>query len=368
MDSDRYHRRMDREPLWGSTRLLVCIVVVATMLGVLVGFVSTHGKGQEQAASPTSADASASAVGLQAPTTSTAPSRTAPPSTAHPQTTKRQPPATTFPERSGTTITTTSARGAPARPRGSILQERGSRPTGVDDLLSPFVGGAGGDSCLTNFTDADFRGPTVAVGLHFDSTEARATEIGIGTPLNICFYRFSGGRTIAVTIVAPTGSTQSFTVCYHCTTARPTSLSWYTVAGQPLGRYQVIATQGTAKATATITVSRQPDRTIYVAGNDGSGEIEPKPPGTVFQISLTGYSPDELVWLLLYRNPDPTSRGVLATYRIRVPLRMSDRGERLFSIGTGPGDPKGCYVFDSIPPAFRGVVLPVDWGNVFCIA
>jgi hypothetical protein len=205
MDSDRYHRRMDREPLWGSTRLLVCIVVVATMLGVLVGFVSTHGKGQEQAASPTSADASASAVGLQAPTTSTAPSRTAPPSTAHPQTTKRQPPATTFPERSGTTITTTSARGAPARPRGSILQERGSRPTGVDDLLSPFVGGAGGDSCLTNFTDADFRGPTVAVGLHFDSTEARATEIGIGTPLNICFYRFSGGRTIAVTIVAPTG-------------------------------------------------------------------------------------------------------------------------------------------------------------------
>jgi len=187
--------------------------------------------------------------------------------------------------------------------------------------------------------------------------------------VNICFHRFGEGRTISVSVVPPAGSAQRFAVCYNCTGERPTRLLWYTVAGQPLGRYQVVATQGTSNGAATITVLREPHRALYVAGQDpflNGTKVDPI--GTAFQISLTGYDPNERIWLLVYHNPNPTSRGVDATYRTRAPLQMSARGESLFNIRTGAGDPRGCYVLDTIPPAARGVDAPVDWGNVFCIA
>jgi hypothetical protein len=231
------------------------------------------------------------------------------------------------------------------------------------------VGGAGGDSCETSgLTDADFHGPAIAIGPGNDPLKAGSTETEIGLPLKLCFYRFSAGRTIVVEVVPPTGDSQRLTVCNNCTEVRPTSLLWYTVAGQPLGRYQVIATQGAAKATATILVSRQSKRTVYVAGQDpSSAGTRVDPIGSEFPISLTGYGPNEQVWLLIYRNPNPTSRGVSSSYQTRVRLGMSARGETLFHIRTGAGDPEGCYVFDTSPPADRGTVQPVDWGNVFCI-
>jgi hypothetical protein len=230
------------------------------------------------------------------------------------------------------------------------------------------VGGATGENCKI-FTDADFREPTVSVDPHIDT--ASSTEMAIGTPLRICFYRFSESRTISVTVVPPAGGdVQRFTVCYNCTKDRPTSLLWYTVAGQRLGRYQVIAKQETATAIATIVVSNPPDRTIYVAGQDPeSVGTKVDPIGTAFQLSLTGYEPNEQVWLLAYRNPDPRSRGTGASYQTRVRLGMSAQGETLFHISTGAGDPKGCYVFDTSPTAAPGGEYnEVDWGNVFCIA
>jgi len=367
MDPARRRRPPPREPLWGSTRLLVVLVVLVVVLGALVGVTVSHAKGhrQEQAAPPSTAIPSTAA--RPAPTTSLTPRTREIPGSSSTRTTRalHSPASTSTATSSPSSFTTTSR--AQAK---SILRPAGSRPAGVAELLSPFVGGAGGDSCTTSgSTDADFQGPTVVVGSRSDLSESSTIEKEIGTPLNICFYRFSEGRTISVRVVSPTGDAQRFTVCHHCTKDRPTHLLWYTVAGQPLGRYQVIATQGTAKAVGVVIVSRQLDRTVYVAGQDPeSGGTKVDPIGTAFRISLAGYGPNEQVWLVIYRNPNPTSRGVDARYFTRVLLGMSARGETLFNLQTGAGDPKGCYVFDTSPPAFRGTVQPVDWGNVFCIA
>jgi len=368
MDPNRHRRGTAREPLWGSTRLLVLILILAVTLAVLVGVASTRARSRQPlAAAPSTA--TRSTPSLPASTTSVAPAASSTPSAASPSSRTLDLPATTSTAPSTLSSTTTTPK-LPAKPNTPILQQRGLPPAGVDELLSPFTGGAGGDSCVTSgLTDADFRGPAMSLGPGDDPLKASSTETEIGTPLNICFHRFSEGGTISVKVVSPSGDAQRFTVCYNCTVVRPTSLLWYTVAGQPLGRYQVIATQETAKAIATIVVSPQSLRTVYVAGQDPSlGGTRVDPIGTEFQLSLTGYDPDQQVWLLVYRNPNPTSRGAGATYRTRVPLVMSGRGETLFNIRTGAGDPKGCYVFDTSPPAFRGTVQPVDWGNVFCIA
>jgi len=238
----------------------------------------------------------------------------------------------------------------------------------VDALLSPFSGGAGGDSCITSgLTDTDFSRPSVGSGLGHDPVKATAEETAIGQPWWICFYRFQAGSTLELTVRSPTGTTQSYTVCYNCTKDRPTSLMWYTVAGQPLGRYRLLARQGRMSAEGTIDLGPQDSPTIYVAGNNPAvWGIPSRPIGSVFRVSFTGYGPGQRIWVLIYHNPDPASHGFSSRYRSRVSLRTSGRGEALLTLPTGQGEPKGCYVFDTIPTA-RGVVLP-ERGNGFCIA
>jgi hypothetical protein len=292
--------------------------------------------------------------------TATAPPTEAPSTVASTATTKPPNGATTHTVRPSSTTST-------SRHAVSVLQQRSLRSSGVDALLSAFIGGAGGDSCLTSgLTDADFPGPAIAVNLFNDPAKASTTEVFIGEPLDICFYRFRAGRPLLVTVTSPTGTTQRYTVCYDCAKSRPTSLLWYTLAGQPRGQYHVVATQGTASARATVTVTPERFATIYVAGHDPAEFITAEPRGTVVRISFTGYAPSRRVWVLLYRNPDPNSGGIGASYRTRLSLQMSARGEALLTIPTSNADPVGCYVINTIPPAFTPVT--VDRGNGFCIA
>ena len=330
-------------------------VVVAAAL--VAGGCGQAGRSSTDTAGP-AATATATAPSTKA--TATGPSTEAPSTGASTATTKSPNGATTH--TAGPSSTTSTSRRAV-----SVLQQRSLRSSGVDALLSAFIGGAGGDSCLTSgLTDADLPGPAIAVNLGEDPAKASTSEVFIGEPLDICFYRFLAGRPLLVTVTSPTGTTQRYTVCYGCARSRPTSLLWYTLAGQPLGQYQVVATQETASARATVTVTPERFATIYVAGHDPAESITAEPRGTLVRISFTGYAPSRRVWVLLYRNPDPNSGGMDASYRTRLSLQMSARGEALLTIPTSNADPVGCYVINTIPPAFMPVT--VDRGNGFCIA
>lgn len=330
-------------------------VVVAAAL--VAGGCGQAGRSSTDTAGP-AATATATAPSTKA--TATGPSTEAPSTGASTATTKSPNGATTH--TAGPSSTTSTSRRAV-----SVLQQRSLRSSGVDALLSAFIGGAGGDSCLTSgLTDADLPGPAIAVNLGEDPAKASTSEVFIGEPLDICFYRFLAGRPLLVTVTSPTGTTQRYTVCYDCAKSRPTSLLWYTLAGQPLGQYQVVATQDTASARATVTVTPERFATIYVAGHDPAESITAEPRGTLVRISFTGYAPSRRVWVLLYRNPDPNSGGMDASYRTRLSLQMSARGEALLTIPTSSADPVGCYVINTIPPAFMPVT--VDRGNGFCIA
>lgn len=60
MDPDRHPRGARREPLWGSSRLLVFVMVLAVTLGVLVGVASTRiAHGQLQVTLPSATQSSA---------------------------------------------------------------------------------------------------------------------------------------------------------------------------------------------------------------------------------------------------------------------------------------------------------------------
>jgi len=110
-------------------------------------------------------------------------------------------------------------------------------------------------------------------------------------------------------------------------------LTWTSVPGDPLGNYEVSATQGTLKGTGRFGVS--------AASTPRMVGIEPSsgPPGTTFRFGIAGFAPNSVVDLYLYRAEGNGSYR----YLTKVPVTMDGLGQTVFSFPTARDDPKGSY-------------------------
>ncbi|MCA1692729.1 MAG: hypothetical protein LC733_11230, partial [Actinobacteria bacterium] len=201
---------------------------------------------------------------------------------------------------------------------GSPLQRRDVPPEGVKAQFEYFQEGDGACFGLDESRPAavvDFEKPEMA------------------TSFIICFPGFAPNQPVQADVRLPDGkmrkiSSESFNVPEGV----PFSL-WTAVPGDPLGTYEVTATQGALRGTGRFTVS--------VASSPNLVEIEPLfgPAGSVFRFALAGFPPNRNVELYLYRQTEAGPYSFLTT----LSPRMDGKGETILTVHTAPDDPPGVY-------------------------
>jgi hypothetical protein len=206
-----------------------------------------------------------------------------------------------------------------------VLQRRDAPPAGVADQVSFF--GIGDGSCSEMPA-----GPTV----NFFSAETgevpSPATVEMGNAFRFCLAGFDPAAAIDVSVQFPDGSTQTRSVGPAQGSA-PRFLDWDPVPGDPLGSYEVTASQASATATGEFTVELASEPGIRVP----EGVVAP---GDRVQIALTGFQPDETVPLHVYGpQPSGTAHGYLTTLESRV----DHDGQLLYELGTSADDPEGLY-------------------------
>jgi predicted small lipoprotein YifL len=135
--------------------------------------------------------------------------------------------------------------------------------------------------------------------------------------------------------------------------------SWDTFPGDPLGRYTVIASQGTTEAKASFQLHRASTPKLRVIPSDSS-VASGKPggitlaefsrpyssvaPGKPVRIALAGFRPRERVRVHMYEDEGTNSSG--PSYLTSITVQVDDEGEAIHEIASDVGDPPGEYVLD----------------------
>lgn len=312
------------------------LLVVALVVGV-GGALLTRAGGRTGPATPV-------AESTVAPTTSAtiAPATSAPP--------PRSPRTTVALSTSTTTPAPTTT-----RPQGTLLQLGTARPRGVAALMDVDQGGASESAC-SEF-NAEVQEPTVWVG---GGAQPTVTSLGLASPLRMCLLRFASTTPITVTIRAPTGRVERTSAPAPCPGEDCASqVDWAALPGVPLGDYDVTAVQGDLEARATVRVEPAGEPGLLVIGGvtDEERRVTVRRGATV-GIAIAGFRPRQSVGLLFYHTPSQAPRPKDLHFRARTMVRTDAGGAAVFRLRTSRGDPRGCYVANTLPPLRAGVTEP----------
>lgn len=219
-------------------------------------------------------------------------------------------------------------RAQPGPGEESPLKRKDIPPEGVDAVFSFSSAGGGDDAC--EFSAG--AGP----GANDAETPDCTVEIADRTPF--LFEGFAADRELAVELTWADGRVEP-------RSARANDfgvfiLEWASLPGDPLGVYSIVATQEALKATGTFTVRAATERQGVVVPRTG-------PPGTAYRIALAGFAPRETVAARLYRLVGRDAGQYVTSLG---PTTMSERGEGIVELRSGPDDPAGEYYVVTDPP------------------
>jgi hypothetical protein len=202
------------------------------------------------------------------------------------------------------------------------LERRDAPPAGVAEQVSYFEVGDGG--C----PESDE--PRV----RFLGGFPREGQESIGQSFVICVLGFAKERSVEVNVLSPDGRNVERRVPFdRAYGLHP--LTWNPLPGDPLGRYDVTATQETRTAKASFSMRLAPIPRVrlldfYV------------PPGRPVRIVLAGFDPGQLVRLNLYRDLRvPSGRF---SYLTSISVRTDERGEALHQFSTDRDAPRDRYL------------------------
>jgi hypothetical protein len=330
MDPHRQRQPAKREPLWGSTRLLVSVLALVVVLGLVDVMAATRGGGRERQAAPARTSAPA-----PAPTTSTRPP------IVHMVSSKARP---------------------------STLQRRPA-PSGVlQHMLSTFDS-SGAAVCHRSYARADSgraETPTVVMGT---SQGRDSTVVEVAEPVQLCLWHFAAGEPIHVSVRSPDGRVT--TSVGHPPGDLPclsdncySHVNWTAVPGDPLGDYEIAAVQGPLRATATVRVVPATMRRLLVVGNGiDQGQYTTFRRGATIAVAAAGYRSSSDVRLAIYYTHERALQLNVPELRFLtwVQLRTDELGGAVYRLRTNTHDRPGCYALDTSPRTQAlGPVLEVD--------
>jgi hypothetical protein len=205
------------------------------------------------------------------------------------------------------------------------VEPREAPPAGVAEQVSFFEIGNGG--CPT-----EAGAPQVT----FFGGYPDPTVVEIGRPhFQICLLGFSPEGPVDVSVRRPDGrevveevpSEGDFPV---------RRLPWLPLPGDPLGRYEVTASQGSASASGAFVVRRGSTPRVTA--------VEPYvPPGEVVRLVFAGFAPRQTVRFHVYRAAvdNSTERH---SYLTSLTTQVDENGETLHEIQTEPRAPEAKYL------------------------
>jgi hypothetical protein len=335
MDPHRQRQPASREPLWGSTRLLVSVLALVVLLGLVDVMAATRGGGRERQAAPARTSAPA-----PAPTTSPA---------------------------------LPMVRVASSKARPSTLQRRRPAPAGVlQHMLSTFDS-SGAAVCDRSYAGVDSgRGetPTVLMGTSQGRDPTRdSTVVEVAEPVQLCLWHFAAGEPIHVSVRSPDGRVT--TSVGHPPGDLPclsdncySHVNWAAVPGDPLGDYEITADQGPLRATATVRVVPATMRRLLVVGNGiDQGQYTTFRRGATIQVAAAGYRSWSDVMLSIYYTHERALQLNVPELRFLtwVQLRTDALGGAVYGLRTNAHDRPGCYALDTSPRTQAlGPVLEAD--------
>jgi len=203
------------------------------------------------------------------------------------------------------------------------LERRDAPPAGVAEQVSYFELGDGG--CPESDHPA----------VRFLGGFPREAQAPVGQiTFTICVLGFSKERPVGVTVRRPDGREVSRRVPFNKGYGLH-PLPWVPLPGDPLGRYDVSASQGATTAKAGFYVRRAPAPRVFVL------EFY-VPPGSPVPIVLAGFEPRQRVRLNLYRGRGDSSSRFSYLTSITVPT--DERGEALYRFTTDPNASPARYL------------------------
>ena len=331
MDQQPQRRPAAREPLWGSTRLLLSVLALVVVLGLVDVMAATRGGGQERQAAPARTSAPA-----PAPTSSTRPA-----------------------------IVRTLA----AKARPSTLQRRRPPPVGVLQRMLSTFDSSGAAVCDRSYARADYgraEAPIVMVGT---SQGGDPTVVQVAEPVQLCLWHFAPGEPIHVSVRSPEG--RLTTSVGHPPGDLPclsdncySHVNWAAVPGDPLGDYEITAVQGPLRATASVRVVPATMRRLLVVGNGiDQGQYTTFRRGATIQVAAAGYRSTSDVRLSIYYTHERALQLNVPELRFLtwVQLRTDALGGAVYQLRTNAYDRPGCYALDTSPRTQAlGPFLEVD--------
>ena len=228
------------------------------------------------------------------------------------------PPVETSTTEAPVTSRETSSATSASGPAGALLKRRDAPPEGVKAQFEFFQEGDG--ACF----GLDESKPAAVVD--FPKPEIAMTFV-------VCFPGFAANQPVEADVRLPDGKVRRITATSFNSPDGLPFVSWTSVPGDPLGKYEVAATQGARKGTGTFTVSAaSTPRMVAIEPSRGA-------PGTTFRFGLAGFVARSTVDLHLYRSEGNGTHSYLTT----VPAVMDGQGQTILSIPTASDDPKGSY-------------------------
>ena len=214
--------------------------------------------------------------------------------------------------------TTAAITGSTAGSTPGLLKRRDAPPEGVKAQFEFFQEGDG--SCF----GLDESKPAAVVD--FPKPEIAMTFV-------VCFPGFAANQPVQADFRLPDGKGRRITATSFNSPGGLPFVAWTSVPGDPVGRYEVAATQGARTGTGTFTVSAaSAPRMVAIEPSGG-------PPGTAFRFGLAGFVARSVVELYLYRSVGNGAHTYLTTAK----AVMDDQGQTILSIPTAADDPKGSY-------------------------
>jgi hypothetical protein len=202
------------------------------------------------------------------------------------------------------------------------LEPREAPPAGVAEQVSYFEIGNGGCPSRANR-------PKIQLVGTYDGR-----EVHINQPYYVCLLGFSREGPVEFTLRRPDGRRVVRPVERQGDSPLRT-VSLVSLPGDPVGRYVLVARQGSARATTWFEMRR--------ASKPRLRELEKYvPPGQPVRLGFAGFRPREEVRFYLYRERRLGSGRY--SYLASMTARMDENGEAIHDIPTDPAAPPMHYL------------------------
>ena len=191
----------------------------------------------------------------------------------------------------------------------------------------------------------------------------------------LCFEGFAADTPVDVRVDFPDGRTKNITVPNltpkFADPEDSSRLHWYVQPGDPLGDYQVSATQRGERIKGSFRIQPVSGRYIYVLPPNLIPLAE-GPPGTTVSVILLGFEPSAPVDFYVYRQLDPGGTfGFVSSSQARV----DGAGQGRANLSTSPNDPPGTYcvilrerALSSRPGDNDTCAVVFPWPDLFTLA